>query len=228
MNWNDLKRILIGVGIVILIIFGAVVLIKLFVALVQAIWNAPLALAGFVFDFLNIILNILGVVLPPLVTILATLFLIRVILGVSEAIFEKLTEISNQISTPKKVNVVPTLIAGITALFVTAVKENTIPGDIKVLLVLVLGVISTILTLTTSQQKKPKTFGFIVLGICIISVLLFLGFRFDIFVPGQIQILTKSVQEWFNKLTTGQYISMSVFTTFLVLMIITAFYYREK
>ena len=110
-------------------------------------------------------------------------------------------------------------------LFVIVVKETTIPGDVKALLLL--GIATTILTMTTSQPRKARRFGFLLLGVCIIAVIIFTIIRFDLFAPGQIQVIANSINDWFVNLTGEQYVSMGVFITFLILMITAAIYNRQ-
>jgi hypothetical protein len=194
----------------------------------QATWNAPLFFTDMVFNILNFLLNVFGVVLSVIGPVAIILLLGYWIFILFEKLSNKLEEILSKINAPKETNIAPIVIAGFSGLFITVVKETTIPGDVKALLLLALGTITTILTMTTSQPKKTKVFGFVLLGVCVLSIIIFTIIRYNLFAPGQVQEITKSINDWFVKLTDAQYVSMGVFITFLILMIIAAIYYRKK
>lgn len=218
-----------------LIIIGAITglcliggLITLIIKLFQAIWKASFKIEDIVFDILNFVLNALGVILSILGPIVVILLLGYLIIFLFGKLSMKLGEIINQIKTPKGTNIAPIVIAGFLGLFVTVVKETTIHGDVKVLLLLALGTVTTILTMTTSQPKKTRGFGFLLLGVCVLAIMIFTSIRFDLFVPGQIQVIVNSINDWFVSFTCEQYVSMGIFITFLILMIIAAIHYRQK
>ena len=223
-DWQNYSVIAIGAITGLCIVGGLIILI---IKLFQAIWNSPFAITDLVFNILNFVFNALGVILSILGPIAVILLLGYWIFILYEKLYEKFGEIINQIKAPKGTNIAPIVIAGFSGLFVTVVKENVIPGDVKILLLLGLGTVTTILTMTTSQPKKTRRFGFWLLGVCVLALLVFTSIRFNIFAPGQIRVIANSIKNWFVNLTGEQYVSMGVFVTFLVLMIVAAIHYRQ-
>jgi len=211
-----------------LYIVGGLIFILVVVKAVQVLGSATVVISDFVLKLFNFMLNVAVVILSILGPVAVIFVLGNLIIVLFNVLLEKFDELIKHAKAPKSVNPWPALIAGITTLLVTVVKENTIPADVKVLLYIAIGAIGTILTLTTSQNEKSRIFGFIILGLAIAPVLIIAIIRFDLLAPGQLQVTANSIQGWFASLTTEQCISMSVFVTLVILMIVAAIYYRQK
>lgn len=233
---ETLKNILINTLKVSAVVGLVTLVIKLLVEFVLGIWNAPIDLSILALNVINFLLNGLLIVLFPLGTVLFGLYLVKKIREYLDALFRGLFQelnrikeaIVTQINSPKGVNIAPMLIAGISGLLVYVVKENAIPGDVKLLLLLALGTVSTTLSMATSQTRKNRRFGYVSLVLSILIVIGFLILRFNVGAPGQFQATVNAMKGWFLGLAPEQYASMVIFVLFSSLMVASAIIYRKE
>src|SRR5262245_60432574 len=154
--------------------FGLVLIAKILVA----IWQASFAISGFVLTLLVLALQAVTFIFIILGTAIAVLALVAAVVWLTQVVTEQVNGLKAR--APEGSKIVPVCVAGAMAV-VTATLSEHFGLKVKVLLLISLGILSTLLLFAiNARERAARRTAFTSLALGIVVVTSWLGWRFGL------------------------------------------------